>query len=533
MKALEKEAITSGITEEALMAQAGRAVADEAINMLPHQAGQSIIVLCGAGNNGGDGLVAASFLAQAGHQLDIWLVSERKKSDPLLQAAEEAGAHIHSLTLDQSGSTISDSIRSADLLIDALLGTGAKFPLRPDMANALDMVQASIRERSTHLPVLAVDCPSGMDCDTGATAEGTLKADVTVTFGAVKSGLIIMPAAELTGSIKVANIGLLDTLSAWGKEGALWIDAEWANQVLPPRLKNSYKGTYGRVIITGGSINYPGAPLLAGKGAYQAGAGLVSLAVPHSIQQGLISGLPEATWIVLPEETGVIAAGAEDVLLPETRKAEVMVIGPGIGHEKSTINFIKSLLSPVTNSKGNIGFTHPVQQKESGDTLQTPMVVDADALRIIAGMDSWWTNIPTRSIVTPHPGEMAALTGQSKEEIQADRIKTAQMNAKKWQVVVVLKGAFTVIAGPDGRVAISPFATSALAHAGTGDVLAGVIGGFYAQGLGPWEAALLGVFVHGRAGELAAEAVGDAAGVLASEVAAMVPEAIGEIRNLH
>jgi ADP-dependent NAD(P)H-hydrate dehydratase / NAD(P)H-hydrate epimerase len=532
MRQWELEAAAQGVSSDVLMNNAGAAVAREAERMLAGMAGSKIVVLCGSGNNGGDGLVAAARLAERGMHVTVFLVKGRSLEEPRVQQAIAAGAKAQQIQRTLPDQALSTELNNSHLLLDALLGTGTKLPLRPEIISLLNAVRDGLVRRQDHLPVLAVDCPSGVDCDSGNAPDQVLAADRTVTFGAMKYGLARFPAAALTGEVIVADIGLADNLATWQGVQDYWAAEEWIGQLLPDRPRDSHKGTYGRVIAAGGSINYPGAPLLAAKGAYRSGAGLVTLAVPGSVSAALVAALPEATWIVLPEEAGVIASGAEDILLPEVYNAQALVLGPGIGKEKTTLAFLKNFLREAIGQKARIGFTHAsVEKEKAGGDRRPPMVVDADALRMLATMDSWWSYLPKGSVLTPHPGEMAALTGKTKEEIQANRIEVARAYAREWQIVLVLKGAFTVVANPDGRAAVEPFANSALAHAGTGDVLAGIIGGLLAQGMSAWEAAVLGAYLHGSAGALAALAVGDEAGVLAGEVAALIPESMRALRK--
>jgi NAD(P)H-hydrate epimerase len=285
--------------------------------------------------------------------------------------------------------------------------------------------------------------------------------------------------------------------------------------------------------VFGGSINYPGAPALAGLGAYRVGAGLVTLAVPGPVYPAAVSILPEATWIVLPEDFGVISAGAAEVIASEIGLAQALVVGPGFGREKPTAAFLYELLQQAHGRKSRIGFGTAEKAESAPKILRPPMIVDADALRMLPDWQGWPGMIPPGSILTPHPGEMSVLTGLTKESIQRDRAGTAERFAREWNAVVVLKGAFTVVAAPDGRCAVEPFATPALARAGTGDVLAGIIGGLVAQGVESWQAAVLGAYLHGRAGELAAEHAGSSDSVLARDAALFLSQSIAELRAME
>jgi hydroxyethylthiazole kinase-like uncharacterized protein yjeF len=531
MRAIETEADRKGVSFERMMDHAGEAVFSYALLRHGPVEKQRVIILCGSGNNGGDGLAAAAHFARAGAEVRALLLAPRSESDPRGRAAVEAGAALVPADTESRLEALLPLLDGADILVDAVLGTGIKLPLRPPLAGMLAAIKDRL-ENSIRRPfVVALDCPSGLDCDSGAAAPQTIPADLTVTLGAAKAGLLAFPGAEYVGSLIVAEIGLPADLAALRLTGPVLADRGLVRGWLRPRPRDSHKGTFGRVIIIGGSINYSGAPILAGMGAYRAGAGLVTLAVPSPVYPAAIPLLPEATWIAVPEDMGVIAAGAADVLRPEVAHAQAIVIGPGLGREKSTGAFMKSFLHDGQVKKTTIGFGPQEKIEPEIKGPRPPMLVDADGLRMLSEMDGWPGLLPAGSILTPHPGEMSALTGLSKEDIQKDRSGVAVRFAKLWNAVVILKGAFSVVAAPDGRCAIEPFATPALARAGTGDVLAGTVGGLLAQGMESWQAAVLGAFLHGRAGELAAADVGASDSVLAGDVARSLAKAIAELRG--
>ena len=262
--------------------------------------------------------------------------------------------------------------------------------------------------------------------------------------------------------------------------------------------------------------------MLAGRAAYRVGAGLVTMAIPSLLHPVLAGQFPEATWLLLPHETGVISTEATDVLLNHLDHAKALLLGPGFGAEETTRNFIENLIKGKSSGKKNgsrIGFVH--DEKKTGDPKVNslpPMVVDADGLRLIKKIQDWDKLLPPMTVLTPHPGEMAELTGKSIAEIQSDRQDIARAYSKLWGHVVVLKGALTVIAKPDGRITVIPVASSALAKAGTGDVLSGLIVGLLAQGVEPYSAAIAGAWIHAQAGLFALDRVGNPASVMASDV---------------
>jgi NAD(P)H-hydrate epimerase len=377
-----------------------------------------------------------------------------------------------------------------------------------------------------------VDCPSGLECDSGEVADEAIKADVTVTLAAAKRGLIRFPGAEYVGRVVVAEIGIpseQEEIAAVTEELA---NKETVRDWLPDRPEDAHKGTFGRVVVTAGSINYPGAAALAGEAAYRVGAGLVTMAVPGSIQVLIASLLPEATWIVLPHELGVIAENAADVLMREMENVDALLLGPGFGMDAATERFIRRLLDTQHSEvKGKIGFVSEERRMDGASSSLPPCIVDADGLKLLGRIENWHELLPTWSILTPHPGEMAVLTHEAKKTIQKDRTGAAVKWAGEWGHIVVLKGAHTVVASPDGKSTVLPFATPALARAGTGDVLAGAIAGLRAQGVDSYKAAILGGFLHGRAGEIAAVAIGSEASVIAGDVARALPRAIAELTN--
>jgi hydroxyethylthiazole kinase-like uncharacterized protein yjeF len=276
--------------------------------------------------------------------------------------------------------------------------------------------------------------------------------------------------------------------------------------LLPERELDSHKGTFGTALIVAGSLNYTGAALLSGTAAYRAGAGLVTLAVPEPLHSALAGHLPEAIWALLPHEFGFISEKASEVLLNHVLRATAFLIGPGIGGHISTRKFVETIISAV----------------------KLPAVIDADGLRHLAQIQDWHKKLFSLSVLTPHAGEMSALTGLSKEEIQSNRNEIALKYAQEWGHVVVLKGAFTVIASPDGTITIIPVASPALARAGTGDVLAGLIVGLRAQGLDAYGAAVAGAFIHAKAGLFAADDFGTTASVLASDILNSIPDVLSE-----
>jgi NAD(P)H-hydrate epimerase len=301
---------------------------------------------------------------------------------------------------------------------------------------------------------------------------------------------------------------------------------------LPDRPIDAHKGTFGTAFIVAGSVNYTGAALLAGLAAYRSGAGLVTMAVPAPLHESLSGQFPESTWVLLPHEIGVISADAARVIRENIDRATAILIGPGLGLEDTTREFLSKLFTKVGKvNKGDIGFIHNAETSLEGKNIQIPVIMDADGLKLMSKITNWSDLLPSPAVLTPHPGEMSFLTGLSTDEIQEDRLEIASKYSKKWGHVVVLKGAFTVIASPDGQLAIVPIASPALARAGTGDVLAGLIVGLRAQGVEAFQAACAGAWIHATAGLLAAKRLGNTASVIASDVLNAIPQVISELSS--
>jgi NAD(P)H-hydrate epimerase len=345
--------------------------------------------------------------------------------------------------------------------------------------------------------------------------------------------LLKLPAFEYVGELDVADIGLPDDLAALKDVKTEVVTADSVAARLPERPLASHKGTFGTALIAAGSLDYSGAALLAGEAAYRSGAGLVRLAVPAPLHSALAGQFPEATWALLPHDKGAISAGGAEALAKHFDKATVLLIGPGLGTDNATREFIENLLDGKyagKKVKSGYGFVHEENKTDQdAETKLPPLVVDADGLNLLSQIEGWHEKLPAGSILTPHPGEMAALTGLSKEEIQEDRQTIAGRYAMEWGHILVLKGAFTVIASPDGRVTVIPVASPALARAGTGDVLAGLITGLRAQGLDAFDSALAGAWIHAQAGLYAADDLGTTASVMASDVLNSIPDVMSDL----
>lgn len=529
MQAVEKQADAGGLSYAQMMENAGRGIA-EAVQAAYSQKFRHALALVGSGNNGGDALVALAHLAAWGWQVQACLLRPRQPDDPLVQRLREAGGAV----LDYPNSLQAEALKSqaaaAEVLLDGVLGTGFRLPLKPELAAPLGQIGEFLNTLQPRPVVVAVDCPSGVDCDTGQAAEQTLKADLTLTMAAVKQGLLALPAFELAGEIRLVPIGDLAHLDAWRSIRRWVVDEGWVKSVLPARPLDAHKGTFGTVIVAAGCLNYTGAAWLAGQAAYRSGAGLVTLAVPQPLHSILAGSFPEATWLPLTDEDGGMCAASAAELRAGLDRATALLVGPGVGVQKPAQDFMERLLPPADGEPavGEIGFLTPLAGSAPTRPLP-PMVVDADGLRLLARLQDWHARLPPDTVLTPHPGEMSALCGLDKDAIQSQRMAVAARFAAEWGHILVLKGAFSLVAAPDGALAVIPVASPALARAGSGDVLAGLIAGLRAQGVPAFDAAAAGAWIHAQAGLQAASQLGASAAVLAGDILGQVPAVLAQL----
>jgi NAD(P)H-hydrate epimerase len=501
MIAVEKAADASGLSYQAMMENAGLELA-KSIIAHSHGIEKSVFALVGKGNNGGDALLACAYLAATGWKVGVLLQAGREDDQYVEKVRMNGGTVYRSKTKDES-SQLAELVEQHAILLDGLLGTGVKLPLQNEAARLLSQAKGALAQLNNPPMVIAVDCPSGLDCDSGEIAAETIRADLTVCMAALKRGMLTVTAWDSLGEIDVVDIGLPEDMPEWTAIKRFVLDKDWVLPQLPERPLDAHKGTFGTALIIAGSKQFPGAALLAGQAAARSGAGLISMAVPESIQETIVAKLPEAIWIPLTHSEDWITDQDIGAISKQAENADTVLMGPGFGLEEDTAGFIGKFLA-LNNA--------------------SPLVIDADGLKLLSGLDTWPNKLPKESVLTPHPGEMAVLTDLSKEKIQADRLETAERFAVEWNQNVLLKGAFTIIASPDGRTAILPVSTSALATAGTGDVLAGLITGLLAQGLKPFEAACVGAWLHAMAGLNAATRIGSDAGVIATDLLVEFPK---------
>jgi ADP-dependent NAD(P)H-hydrate dehydratase / NAD(P)H-hydrate epimerase len=530
MTALERAANAAGLSYETMMENAGKGLASEIVNAYSHLYNHKILALIGSGKNGGDALISLNILASQGWDTTAYIVRQRDPKDPLVEHLQKNFGNVIDIKDDVNYEKLRKLINESAILIDGVLGTGIKLPLRGTIANVLNYVNQHQSLVDKQIKIIAVDCPSGIDCDTGEAADDTIQADMTVTMAGIKTGLLKFPAALFAGKIKIVSIGDITNLKEYQANTKIYLTSDFIRQFIPKRPLDSHKGTFGTAFIIAGSVNYTGAALLAGIAAYRIGTGLVMMGVPESLHTTLAGRFPEAIWVLLSEEIGVIAAQAVHVARQNIDRATAILIGPGFGLEETTKEFLQRFFTEgATNHKGGIGFLSSMMGENPRQNAEKPIIIDADGLKLISRIDNWAELLPRESILTPHPGEMSVMTGINIKDIQENRIEIARDYASKWGHVLVLKGAFTVVADPHGRVGIVPIASPALARAGTGDVLAGLITGLRAQGVSAFEAACAGAWIHAKAGLLAAEELGNDASVMASDVLNAVPQVISSL----
>ncbi len=523
MKKIEQEANDAGYPFSRMMERAGESIATVVHGLFSQEEPSTIIGLIGSGNNGGDTLIALDELQKLGWNCLAYLVRPRTGDDSILQRVKNTGVKIALLGEDIHFKILDEWLENTDVVLDGILGTGFTSPLKKEVQAVLNHL--SEKEKSSF--IVAVDCPSGMNCETGDIEKETLKADLTLCLGAVKIGMLKLPAFAYLGELVPVDLDFEKYSPTLRAIQTNVIEDGLLDEVLPDRPLDANKGTFGTLLTIAGSVNYTGAALLAGKSAYRVGVGLVQMAVPSSLHGILAGNFPEATWIMLPHEMGVIASEAGDVIWKNLDRATAIVVGPGLGRESTTKEFLKHLLEGEKPSavQAPIGFvTTGIKAQPVKTTNLPPLVLDADALNLLSEITHWQTLIPAGSILTPHPGEMARLTGMSIDEIQADRQAIVTKYAKEWKCVIVLKGAFTVVAEPGGKCSVLPVATPALAKAGTGDILAGIIGGLLAQKMPAYQAACAGVYIHAQAGLFAADSVGSSQAVIASDILESISE---------
>lgn len=506
MRELESRADSEyGLTSHILMENAGRTAAEILAQNIEQAhrslSGLEFLFLIGPGNNGGDGLVMAHYLEEWGANINLYHWKEQQLT-----------IHGQEVTAEDTAAKLEEIIAHAHYVLDALLGTGRSRPLPDSMRNLLGRVRQE-REKREGLRVIAIDLPTGLNADTGEVDSGTIPADITITLACPKQGFFFFPGRAYIGELYIGDIGLPPQLESGLKTEML--TNPLVDSILPKRPLDSNKGTFGKVMLLCGSPPYPGSAYLAGKAASRIGAGLVTLAVTEQMLPIYASAFHEATFALLPEEQ-VESIELVHILMNSLEGYRVLLMGPGLGQSPYIREVILQVLEHLRNMP---------------DEKRPHLIVDADGLNNLSALEHWWTLLPPGTVITPHPGEMGRLLhGQIVSGGSIERLELTRNQAREWQVTLVLKGACTIIAEPDGHTRINWLANPALATAGTGDVLAGMIAGLLAQKVPAYDAAGAAVFLHALAGEMVRAEIGNA-GLLASDLLPKIPGAMLKIEQ--
>jgi len=487
-----------------LMEAAGGKVVDAIINRFGNPEGRSVVVVCGKGNNGGDGFVVARLLHEKGARVGLHLIGEKSavKGDAKanLDRIEKLGLQLRQIS-KADDFTIPEH---ADIIVDAIFGTGFSGDVKPPYAGIIEKINES------SAPVVAVDSPSGLNGEDGTVADPTVVADITVTFGLAKLGQTIYPGKEFCGVLLVADIGFPAKAIDDEDISLAFLMENEAALMLPHRSPDSHKGDFGKLFVLAGSEGFTGAAAMAADSGLRSGAGLVVLGCPSGLNDILETKLTEVMTKPLPEvrKRRCFALRGLGEIREMIKWADAIAVGPGIGTYHETRELILRLIS----------------------RLDKPAIFDADALNILSKDMSYLKNHTAPLVVSPHPGEMARMTGKPIEHITKNRIDTALEFADEYNLVCILKGGPSVIAAPSGQAWINSTGNEGMATAGSGDVLTGLIGGFLAQGMMDIDAAVLGCYVHGAAGDLAFESLGSH-GMIAGDILHMMPLALRRLEE--
>ena len=507
MAAIDRYAIQEmGVPGLDLMEHAGQAVFEALSRLL--EAPEKITVICGKGNNGGDGFVVARLLENRGIPVSLFFVGEREtaKGDARtnLERAAERGIPIHEVLKEEDLKRLTDELASSDAIVDALFGTGIQGAVRGLAARVIERINDSA------CPVVAVDLPSGVNADTGDVAGPCVRAFHTVTFGLPKMGQVFYPGRAYCGTLEIADIGFPPKAVKTAESALEWITSDEVAAILPRRVPDAHKGTCGHVLVIAGSVGLTGAAALASEAAMRTGSGLVTLGIPKSLNDILEGKLTEVMTRPLAEvrKSRCLSLRAVGDIRRLMERADCVAIGPGLGTHRETVELVGRVVGAAT----------------------IPLVIDADGLNALSKSPTPLKTTASDVVITPHPGELSRLTGQTIADIRRDPIRAAREAAAEFGATVVLKGAPAVIATKAGRVFVNATGNAGMATGGSGDVLTGIIVGLIGQGLAPEAAAWSGVFLHGLAGDLARDQKGEP-GMIAGDILANVPEALRKIRN--
>ena len=500
MQQMDRQTIQSfGIPGRVLMENAGRGATRVLFDQFDDIINKNIGVIAGHGNNGGDGFVIARYLAQKSSNVTVYLLTEstRVKGDAEanLKLLAPLNVPVVEIPDEQSFLAHKTGLLHQEIWIDALLGTGLKSDVKGYFKKIIEFI-------NTHgKPVFSVDIPSGLNSDTGQVCGACIRAQATATFAFAKTGHMLFPGAEYTGYLEIIDIGIPDHIAKNIRPKQHLLTPERIRTAFRPRNPDAHKGTTGHVLVVSGSTGKTGAAAMTAMSAMRAGAGLVTLAIPESLNPVLETQVLEAMTYPLPEtENGIIGESSFNKIMDLLSGKKCLAIGPGLGEAAETKKLVHRIIkeSPVT------------------------IVIDADGLNNLAGSTEILKKAKAPLILTPHPGEMARLMDSTAGSVQKDRITCARKFAEKFNVHIILKGAKTIIAHPEGNIFINPTGNPGMASGGMGDVLTGIIAGLVAQGFSPESAAHTGVYLHGAAADMLAETIGPF-GYLSSEVMNAIP----------
>ncbi|MFQ5898392.1 MAG: NAD(P)H-hydrate dehydratase [Candidatus Methylomirabilia bacterium] len=502
MRALDKRAMSElGIPGPRLMERAGGSAAGAIRASFGSVRGKRVVICCGKGNNGGDGFVVARRLRAAGASVRVFLLALARevKGDAslMLGAYRRSGGRIVEVTPAQGFPDLERALASADLVVDALLGTGLTGGAGGVYASAIEAINRSGK------PVVALDLPSGLSSDHGQLLGPTVRASLTLTFAGWKRGLLLYPGATCAGEVRVVDIGIPGS-AARQEASAFRLETLDIASLLPPRAPDAHKGSFGHLLVVAGSVGKTGAAAMAGRAALRSGAGLVTIAAPAS-QQPVIAALGMETMTEpLPETPGQsISLKAKDRILELAERTDAMALGPGISLDPEIQILVRELVREVGR----------------------PMVVDADGLTALAGHLDLLKKSPAPRCLTPHPGEMARLLGVPVKDVQSDRIEAVRTLCKRFGIFLVLKGAGSVIGDPEAKIFVNPTGNPGMASGGSGDVLTGMAGAFLARGMHPLSVLQASVFLHGLAADLASQDKGEE-GLIAGDILEAIPRSI-------
>jgi len=507
MRRLDRRAIKElRIPGTALMESAGAGAALEIRSAFGVLRGKKVVILCGKGNNGGDGFVVARHLRRGGARVHVFLLGPVRevKGDAAVKLREllRGRGRVTEVLTEDGFVEVERALGSADLVVDALLGTGLTGPAEGLVARAIGAINSAGR------PVVALDLPSGLSSDIGALLGPTVAATLTTTFAGLKRGLVLYPGAAKAGTVRVVPIGIPPAQVSREISVSL-LEPSDIRPFVPARPPDAHKGTFGHLLVVAGSVGKTGAAALAGRAGLRSGAGLVTIACPAS-QQPIVALLGMETMTEpLPETPSqALALKAKDRLLDLAARVDAVALGPGISLDPETQSLVRELVTEV----------------------RRPVVVDADGLTALAGNLDLLKRAPAARCLTPHPGEMARMLGITVAEVQANRIETVKAFCRRYGVFVALKGARTVIGEPGGKIALNPTGNPGMASGGAGDVLTGMVGAFLGRGMDPWQALQAAVYLHGLAGDLARDEKGEE-GLVAGDILEAIPGAILRVQR--